>query len=89
MYPIFLHAFCSFSHINHGKTPSNPLGMSPWSGKDVFKTKQLPFPAEKKEIPKLYHPPWVPEGSPQVSQGSTHGEANDTYIMIKSTFSAT
>ena len=61
------------------------MGMSPWSGKDVCKTKQLPFPAGKNEIPKLYHSLWVSVGSPLVSQGSTHGEANDKCIMMKST----
>ena len=71
------------------KTPTNPLSLSLWSGKDVSKTKQLPFPVGKNEIPKLYHSPWVPVGSPLVSRGSPHREGNDKCIMMKSTFSTT
>ena len=56
----------------------NPVGMSPWSSKIVSKTKQLelPYPAGKREIPKLNR-------SLEVSRGSTHGEANDKCIILK------
>lgn len=36
--------------------------MSLWSSEVISRTKQLPAPAGKREILKLYHSPWVPLG---------------------------
>ena len=43
-------------------------------GSTKSKTKQLPSPAGKKEIPKLYHSPWVPVDSPGGPGGRPTGE---------------
>lgn len=51
--------------------------MSPWSSEVISETKQLPSHTGKKEMAKLYHPPWLPASSLGVSWGSTHGEVND------------
>ena len=57
--------------------------MSSWSSKDDSKTKQLPCPVGKKEIPTPFHFSWVPVGSLGLSQGSIHGKANDKCINFK------
>lgn len=51
--------------------------MSPWSSEVISETKQLPSRTGKKEMAKLYHPPWLPASSLGVSWGSTHREVND------------
>lgn len=38
--------------------------MSPWSCEVVSKIQRIPFSAGQKEIPKLYHSPWVSVGVP-------------------------
>ena len=57
------------------ENPRGPAGSFP-------KLNNSPPPRGEKEIPKLYHSPRVPVGSPGVSRGSTHGKANDKCIIM-------
>ena len=98
MNPIFLHAFCSFSHIDHGNRQStfSPclsycLEQFPWV---------CPRGPKKKVLQKLNNSPpprgkkyqyctitTISTGFPWVSQGvysvSAHGEGNDQCINVK------
>ena len=81
----FLPAFCSFSHIDQlilvpGKalacwtTSNKSCGYYPCGPVKLFpKINNFP-PRGKKEIPKLFHSPWVPVGSPRVPAGRLTGK---------------
>ena len=79
MYPILLHAFCSFSHFDQAKQLSRCLshclniskGMAMWSNKVISNTKTTPPGAEKKKFKNctapsgfLWVPWWCPGGQP-------------------------